>query len=270
MSEERSQFAQRIDERKFSLSRRGYDKREVRDYLEDLEQAFREVEGHAKRTSQRVGELERDLSKARATERVSVDNAMMAVFDAKDRILERARRRADEIEEEAHAEAGRIKAAALTGAGGVDGAEVGELAAARAQADEIVAAARREADRLRLDAQNDAAEDLEAELAATTAQLRRAYDDTSSAREELDAARRRIVASSSSAPEKSSNWKAPPMAPRPPVSNRNSLNSNPTSVQLARRSRVSKRTLPPATSRSPRCRKRYRPQSKLWTRASRT
>ncbi len=193
MSEERSQFAQRIDEKKFSLNRKGYDKREVRDYLEDLEQAFRELEGHAKRTSQRVGELERDLSKARATERVSVDNAMMAVFDAKDRILERARRKADEIEEEAHAEAGRIKAAAITGSGGADGVGGGELEAARAQADEIVAAARREADRLRRDMQTDAAADLEAELAAASAQLRRAHADTASAREELDAARKRIV-----------------------------------------------------------------------------
>ncbi|MDJ0954084.1 MAG: DivIVA domain-containing protein [Acidimicrobiia bacterium] len=189
MSEERSHFAQRIDERKFSTSRRGYDRREVKDYLEDLEQAFRELEGHARRTAQRVGDLERDLTKARATERVSVDNAMMAVFDAKDRILERARRKADEIEEEAHAEAGRIKAAALTSTG----VPAGELDAARAQADEIIAAARREADRLREAATEEATEDLEAELAATAAQLRRAHTDTASAREELDAARKRIV-----------------------------------------------------------------------------
>ena len=190
MSEERSHFAQRIDERKFSLSRRGYDKREVRDYLEDLEQAFRELEGHARRTSQRVADLERDLAKARATEKVSVDNAMMAVFDAKDRILERARRKADEIVEGANAEAARIKGAAISGTGG---AEAGEIEAARAQADEIVAAARREADRLRQDVGSEVSEDLQAELDATTSQLRRAHADTSAAREELDAARKRIV-----------------------------------------------------------------------------
>ena len=190
MSEERSQFAQRIDEHKFTLSRRGYDKREVRTYLEDLEQAFRELEGHARRNAQRVGELERDLAKARATEKVSVDNAMMAVFDAKDRILERARRKADEIEEQAHAEANRIKAAAIAGEGG---APAGELEAARAQADEIIAAARREADRLMQDAGSQNIEDLEAELAATAAQLRRAHADTSAAQEQLDTARKRIV-----------------------------------------------------------------------------
>lgn len=190
MSEERSQFAQRINERQFATSRRGYDKREVRNYLEDLEQAFRELEGHSRRTAQRVADLERDLSKSRATEKVSVDNAMMAVFDAKDRILERARRRADEIEEQAHAEASRIKAAAIAGDGG---APAGELEAARAQADEIVAAARREADRLRQETDGKGTEELEAELAATAAQLRRAHDDTSAARKELDAARKRIV-----------------------------------------------------------------------------
>jgi DivIVA domain-containing protein len=190
VSEERSHFAQRIDERSFTLSRRGYDKREVRTYLEDLEQAFRELEGHARRNAQRVSDLERDLGKARATEKVSVDNAMMAVFDAKDRILERARRRADEIEEQAQAEASRIKAAAIAGEGG---APAGELEAARAQADEIVAAARREADRMMQDAGGRDTTDLEAELAATATQLRRAHADTSAAQEQLDAARKRIV-----------------------------------------------------------------------------
>mgnify|MGYP001544571887 CR=1 FL=1 len=40
VSDERIHFAQRIDERAFSRSRRGYDKAEVKTYLEDLEQAF--------------------------------------------------------------------------------------------------------------------------------------------------------------------------------------------------------------------------------------
>jgi DivIVA domain-containing protein len=192
VSEERSDFAQRIDERKFSLSRRGYDKREVRAYLEDLEQAFRELEGHARRTAQRVAELEHDLADARATEKVSVDNAMMAVFDAKDRILERARHRADEIEEQAHAEASRIKAAALAEVGS-EGRAGGAIVAATAQADEIIASARREADRLRRDAEGEAARDAGAELDAVTAQLRRAHADTTAAKEQLDAARKRIV-----------------------------------------------------------------------------
>ena len=98
---ERTPQTQRIDEKTFSVVRKGYDTREVKDYLEDLEHAFQDIEGHARRTSQRVVELERDLSSARATENASLDNAMMAVFDVKDRMLERAERRAREIEDEA-------------------------------------------------------------------------------------------------------------------------------------------------------------------------
>jgi len=98
---ERTPHTQRIDEKAFSIVRKGYDPREVSDYLEDLEHAFQDIEGHARRTSQRVVELERDLKGARATEKASLDNAMMAVFDVKDRLLDRAQRKAREIEDEA-------------------------------------------------------------------------------------------------------------------------------------------------------------------------
>lgn len=193
MSEERSQFARQIDEHTFTQSRRGYDKTEVKSYLQDLEQAFRELEGHSRRQAQKLVELEREVSKARATEKVSVDNAMLAVFDAKDRILERARRKADEIEDDANLEAGRIREAALKEAGGGEGAAVGEIAAARAQADEIVASARREADRLRDEVAAPTNEELEAELADMGSRLRRAHDETADARTELESARNRIV-----------------------------------------------------------------------------
>ena len=98
---ERTPHTQRIDEKSFSVVRKGYDTREVKTFLEDLEHAFQDIEGHSRRTSQRVVELERDLSGARATENASLDNAMMAVFDVKDRMLDRAQRRAREIEDEA-------------------------------------------------------------------------------------------------------------------------------------------------------------------------
>ncbi len=98
---ERTPHTQRIDEKTFSVVRKGYDPREVKTYLEDLEHAFQDIEGHARRTSQRVVELERDLSSSRATEKASLDNAMMAVFDVKDRMLDRAERRAREITDEA-------------------------------------------------------------------------------------------------------------------------------------------------------------------------
>lgn len=98
---ERTPETQRIDEKTFSLVRKGFDPREVSSYLEDLEHAFQDIEGHARRTSQKVLELERDLNAARATEKASLDNAMMAVFDVKDRLLDRAQRRAREIQDEA-------------------------------------------------------------------------------------------------------------------------------------------------------------------------
>ena len=99
--QERTPPPQRIEETTFSVVRTGFDRREVTDFLEDLEHAFQDIEGHARRTSQRVVELERDLSAARATEKASLDNAMMAVFDVKDRMLDRAERRAREIQDEA-------------------------------------------------------------------------------------------------------------------------------------------------------------------------
>ena len=99
--QERLPQTQRIDERTFAIVRKGYDTREVRTYLDELEHAFQDLEGHARRTSQKVVELQRDLSTSRATEKASLDNAMYAVFDVKDRMLDRAERRAREIEEEA-------------------------------------------------------------------------------------------------------------------------------------------------------------------------
>jgi DivIVA domain-containing protein len=98
---ERTPQIRRIDEKTFSVIRKGYDPREVKDYLEDLEHAFQDIEGHSRRTSQKVVELERDLAAARATEKASLDNAMLAVFDVKDRVIDRAERRAREIEDEA-------------------------------------------------------------------------------------------------------------------------------------------------------------------------
>jgi cell division septum initiation protein DivIVA len=98
---EQTPHTTRIDEQKFSTVRKGFDPREVKTYLEELEHAFQDMEGHSRRASQRVVELERDLAEARATEKASLDNAMLAVFDVKDRMLDRASRRAKEIEDQA-------------------------------------------------------------------------------------------------------------------------------------------------------------------------
>jgi DivIVA domain-containing protein len=114
---ERTPQIRRIDEKTFSVIRKGYDPREVKDYLEDLEHAFQDIEGHSRRTSQKVVELERDLAAARATEKASLDNAMLAVFDVKDRVIDRAERRAREIEDEAGKIASSLLAEADTARG---------------------------------------------------------------------------------------------------------------------------------------------------------
>jgi DivIVA domain-containing protein len=114
---ERTPQIRRIDEKTFSVIRKGYDPREVKDYLEDLEHAFQDIEGHSRRTSQKVVELERDLAAARATEKASLDNAMLAVFDVKDRVIDRAERRAREIEDEAGKVASSLLANAETARG---------------------------------------------------------------------------------------------------------------------------------------------------------
>lgn len=114
---ERTPQIQRIDEKTFSVIRKGYDTRQVKDYLEELEHAFQDIEGHSRRTSQKVVELERDLAAARATEKASLDNAMLAVFDVKDRMIDRAERRAREIEDEAGKVASSLLAKAETARG---------------------------------------------------------------------------------------------------------------------------------------------------------
>lgn len=114
---ERTPQTQRIDERTFNKVRKGFDPREVKTYLEDLEHAFQDIEGHARRTSLKVVELEQRLKTARATERASLDNAMMAVFDVKDRVVDRAERRAKEIQDQAGLEASTLLAKAAASRG---------------------------------------------------------------------------------------------------------------------------------------------------------
>ena len=114
---ERTPQTKRIDERTFGVVRKGYDPREVKTYLEELELAFQDLEGHSRRTAQKVVELERDLNASRMTEKASLDNAMLAVFDAKDRMMGRALRRAREIEDEAGKTASSLLAEAVAAKG---------------------------------------------------------------------------------------------------------------------------------------------------------
>ena len=102
-----------IDTARFSIVRKGYDKREVRDYLQELETAFRDLETWSHQAKVQLAEAEERLSTSKADAEDSVDDAMFAVFDAKDRILDKARRRAEQIEAEALEEAEEIKARAV-------------------------------------------------------------------------------------------------------------------------------------------------------------
>ena len=130
---------QGIDRRTFTVVKRGgFDQREVQVYLEDLEQAFRDLELWAQRTRDRLTLAELEVERARHAENAAVENAMSAVFDAKDRILQRA-----------HEEAGRIEARALSGEGEfgtfspLTGDEAERL---RHQAEQMLADAERRAD----------------------------------------------------------------------------------------------------------------------------
>ncbi|NND04090.1 MAG: DivIVA domain-containing protein [Acidimicrobiia bacterium] len=141
-----SHLPESIDAAKFSVVRKGYDKREVREFLQEVEQAFRDMETWTKSAKVRLAEAEERLAGSQTDSDGSVDNAMFAVFDAKDRILDKARRRAEQIEEEALAEAAEIKARAerLSGDGSADDV----LAAAREEAQDIIDRAKREAAKL--------------------------------------------------------------------------------------------------------------------------
>ncbi len=90
-----------IDRREFGTSRKGYDKREVKEFLRELESNFRELERWAQDTKTRLQKAEFEAEKSRSSEGQSVDSAMVAVFDAKDRVLSRARKQAAKIEAEA-------------------------------------------------------------------------------------------------------------------------------------------------------------------------
>jgi DivIVA domain-containing protein len=97
-----------IDEREFSTSRKGYDKREVRTFLGELETNFRELEEWATEAKLRLQQAEFEAQKVKEAEGQSVDAAIAAVLESKDRILERARKHATEIENEAQARADAI------------------------------------------------------------------------------------------------------------------------------------------------------------------
>ena len=93
-------------QKEFSIVRKGYDPAEVQEHLAEYDVALRELEEYATRLKHELAEAKVEISRLQAAEQDSVDKAMLAVFDAKERIMERARLKAQEIEEEARVAAG--------------------------------------------------------------------------------------------------------------------------------------------------------------------
>ncbi len=136
MDDPKQDLPQGIDKRSFSVVKRGgFDQREVRSYLEDLEQAFRDLELWAQRTKDRLALAELEIERARHAEDAAVENAMSAVFDAKDRILQRA-----------HEEAGRIAVGTEGAAGTFSPLSGDEAERLRTQAEQMLTDAERRAD----------------------------------------------------------------------------------------------------------------------------
>ena len=113
VSKSSPQLPAALDEREFSTSRKGYDKKEVKAFLAEIEKNFRELETWAEETKVRLA-LAEDASGSKE----EVDEAMLAVFDAKDRVLERARLQAEKIEAEAREKAAAIETGAIAASGG--------------------------------------------------------------------------------------------------------------------------------------------------------
>ena len=129
-----------LDKREFSLSRKGFDREEVRAYLRKVDRQYRDLSLRAQDSKVRLDQAEYELGKLKAEQSQSVDTAIAAVLDAKDRILERARKQAAQIEEEARQNA--------EFAGDASG-EPGELIEkARIQAASIVSEAEAKAEKL--------------------------------------------------------------------------------------------------------------------------
>ncbi len=133
-----SDLPEALDKREFSVSRKGYDKKEVKAFLAEIETNFRDLEKWAKQTKTRLAIAEEKDSKD------EVDEAMIAAFDAKERVLERARLQAEKIEADARERAAAIESGASVPAD-VDEATAALLADAERRGAEIIADANRRA-----------------------------------------------------------------------------------------------------------------------------
>jgi len=157
MTGDAPRIGQTVDEREFTIVRKGYDRGEVKDYLVEIEANLRRFEEWALRTNAKLANAE---EKNQAID--DVDRAMLAVFEARDRVLEQARLDAQEIEtetaERARAEA-EVTAAEIVADAREDARRISETALAATTpptAESVLVAARTEADRMLHDARAEA------------------------------------------------------------------------------------------------------------------
>jgi DivIVA domain-containing protein len=143
-----------VDDHEFPVVRKGYDIGQVRAYLSEVEASFREWERWAGEAKARF-EIAEDKARDTADE---VDEAMIAVFAAKDRIVEQGRLRAEQIEAEAR-ERARVDYEDAAGSIIREAEEQARriVQEAREDADRVVGAARDEAEGLIAQAQANAA-----------------------------------------------------------------------------------------------------------------
>lgn len=138
-----------LNDREFSITRKGYDREEVKAYLAEIEASLRELEEWALHMKARLAIAEEKNSAI-----PDIDEAMIAIFEAKERVLERAQRHADRIEADAQERAradAEVVAAEIIAEAQDEARRIAEATlapAAPATEDSVLEAARTEADRL--------------------------------------------------------------------------------------------------------------------------
>jgi cell division septum initiation protein DivIVA len=133
--------------RRFDVTLRGYDTRQVDDHVAHLEAKVAELNDRLRAAGIRTQALEKKLSAPQDAEE-AIGAAYLAAAEAKQRLLEQAQLKADAIIEEANAHVRRIA--------GTDTAQ--RIEDAEAEANRIVHEARAEADRLIARTRTDALE----------------------------------------------------------------------------------------------------------------
>jgi len=85
-----------LDDREFSIIKKGYDPLEVKAFLSEVESSWQDLEEWAHDAKARLS-----IAESRGIAENEVNEAMAAIFDSKERVLESARHQADRIQADA-------------------------------------------------------------------------------------------------------------------------------------------------------------------------